>query len=83
MRPAFSQGNRYWWLILAYVLAKLLEFFDVDVLVVLDVLEVLSVVSGHTLKHLVATFGCCYYYKATKSTLIWRCRIRETFPTIS
>lgn len=51
MKPTFSHGNRYWWLLLAYVLAKFLEHFDGIVF------DVLSVVSGHTLKHLMAALG--------------------------
>jgi len=50
-KPVFSHGNRYWWLLLAYVLAKFLEHFDAVIF------ETLSIVSGHTLKHLLAAFG--------------------------
>ncbi|NQZ21487.1 MAG: ceramidase domain-containing protein [Colwellia sp.] len=51
MKPTFSHGNRYWWLLLSYVLAKFLEHFDDFIF------EALSTVSGHTLKHLVAALG--------------------------
>jgi len=51
MKPTFSHGNRYWWLLFTYVLAKFLEYFDEAIF------EVFSVVSGHTLKHLVAALG--------------------------
>jgi len=51
MKPTFSHGNRYGWLLLCYVLAKFLEHFDGMIF------DVSSVVSGHTLKHLVAALG--------------------------
>jgi hypothetical protein len=51
MKPAFSYGNRYWWLFLTYLLAKLFEHFDTYIF------EVLTAISGHTLKHLIAALG--------------------------
>ncbi|MEY8212987.1 MAG: hypothetical protein RPR97_00750, partial [Colwellia sp.] len=51
MKPAFSYGNRYWWLFLTYILAKLFEHFDKFIF------EVLTAISGHTLKHLIAALG--------------------------
>jgi hypothetical protein len=51
MTPTFSHGNRYWWLLLTYIFAKLLEHFDSAIF------EVLSVISGHSLKHLIAALG--------------------------
>jgi len=60
MKPIFSHGNRYWWLILAYIIAKLLEHFDEAIF------EVLSVVSGHTLKHLLAALGMLFLLNGYK-----------------
>lgn len=54
MKPSFSCGNRYGWLLLTYVFAKLLEYFDETIY------ELLSVVSGHTLKHLLAALGMLF-----------------------
>lgn len=51
LKPAFSHGNRYWWLFWCYVLAKMFEYYDG---VIFDALLVLS---GHSLKHLVAALG--------------------------
>lgn len=41
----------YWWLLLAYIAAKLFEHFDAEVF------DVLGVISGHSLKHLAAALG--------------------------
>ncbi|TWX64320.1 alkaline phytoceramidase [Colwellia demingiae] len=51
MKPAFSYGNRYWWLLWTYIFAKVFEHFDTFIF------EVLTALSGHTLKHLLAAFG--------------------------
>jgi ceramidase len=51
MKPTFSHGNRYWWLLLSYIFAKLFEHFDTFIF------EVLTALSGHTLKHLIAALG--------------------------
>jgi len=51
LKPAFSHGSSYWWLILSYVAAKVFEHFDAEVF------DALFLISGHTLKHLVAAFG--------------------------
>jgi len=41
----------YWWLLLAYVVAKFLEYFDSEVF------EFLGFISGHSLKHIMAAMG--------------------------
>jgi hypothetical protein len=41
----------YWWLLLAYVVAKLFEHFDVEVY------DAFGVISGHSMKHLTAALG--------------------------
>lgn len=46
----------YWLLLLAYVIAKLLEFYD------RQVFEFLKVISGHSLKHLVSAIGLFVLY---------------------
>jgi len=44
----YTRGGDLYWVFAAYVAAKVLEFFDVEIL------AIGNVVSGHTLKHLVA-----------------------------
>jgi len=44
-------SNAYWILLIAYMIAKLFERFD------LQVHQVLEIMSGHTLKHIAAAFG--------------------------
>lgn len=51
MKPAFTHGSRYWWLLCAYVFAKIFERYDAVIF------ESFSVVSGHTVKHLIAALG--------------------------
>ncbi len=50
-KSKFSPISGYWWLLLCYLIAKLLEHFDGQVF------SVLGIISGHTLKHLVAALG--------------------------
>lgn len=50
-RPKFSHTNAYWWLLLAYVAAKIFEAFDKDIY------NSLGFISGHSLKHLSAALG--------------------------
>lgn len=47
----FTHASTYGWLILAYFIAKLFEYFDVQIH------EILTVISGHSLKHIVAAIG--------------------------
>lgn len=47
----FTHRRAYWLLLLAYLIAKVLEHFDSETF------ELIPVLSGHTVKHLVAAFG--------------------------
>lgn len=47
----YTKASGYWWLLLAYVIAKLLEYFDGEVF------DLLGVISGHSLKHVAAAIG--------------------------
>jgi len=51
MKPTFTHGNRYWWLLASYIIAKVFEHFDQFIF------TLLTAVSGHTLKHLIAALG--------------------------
>ena len=48
---AFTHSRGYWMLLSTYVVAKLLEHFDSEIH------DALIVLSGHSLKHIVAAFG--------------------------
>jgi len=48
----FSHLSAYWWLLMAYLLAKLFEYFDVQIYSFLG-----GVISGHSLKHAIAALG--------------------------
>ena len=50
-RSCCTHVYAYWWLLLAYVVAKLFEHFDAEVF------DVLGFISGHSLKHLTAALG--------------------------
>jgi hypothetical protein len=55
-------GNKYIWGIMgAYALSKLMEFFDAQVY------RGLGLISGHSLKHLIAAFGAYIFYLALRN----------------
>ena len=47
----YTLTSGYWLLLLAYILAKVLENYDTEIN------ELLVVISGHSLKHLMAAVG--------------------------
>ena len=47
----FDQTKAYWLLLLIYIVAKILEHFDVEIL------SAVGFVSGHSLKHIIAALG--------------------------
>jgi hypothetical protein len=62
-RPRFTGTAGYWVLLIAYVLAKGLEYFDEAVF------NALGFISGHSLKHIVAALGIFF--------LLWTYKNRE------
>ncbi len=50
-RPRFTLVSGYWWLLLAYLLAKVFEHFDAQIF------SALSFISGHSIKHIAAAIG--------------------------
>ncbi|MFK8026634.1 MAG: ceramidase domain-containing protein [Gammaproteobacteria bacterium] len=50
-KSSFSQISAYWWLLASYIAAKLFEHYDVAVH------DMLTVVSGHSIKHVAAAIG--------------------------
>ncbi len=50
-RSKCTHVHAYWWLLLAYIAAKLFEHFDGEVF------DMLGFISGHSLKHLTAALG--------------------------
>lgn len=50
-RSKYSHTNAYWWLLLAYVAAKIFEAYDKSIY------DTLGFISGHSLKHLSAALG--------------------------
>lgn len=61
-------GNKYiWGVIIAYAVSKLMEFFDTRIY------SALYVISGHSLKHLIAAFSTLIFY--------WALRERRALPT--
>ena len=53
----------YWYLLVGYILAKIFEHFDAQVF------EVLSVISGHSIKHIIAAFGLLIFYSLKRKRL--------------
>ncbi|MDM8545962.1 ceramidase domain-containing protein [Candidatus Venteria ishoeyi] len=56
-RPSYTRVFAYWWLLLAYLLAKLFEMLDAEIYQILPV-------SGHSLKHVLAALGLYILLKA-------------------
>ncbi len=50
-RSKCTHVSAYWWLLLAYIVAKLFEHFDGEIY------NVLGFISGHSLKHIVSALG--------------------------
>ena len=48
----FTQISGYWWLLLAYGLAKFFEYYDREIFELLD-----GFISGHSIKHIAAAIG--------------------------
>lgn len=59
-----NRSRGYWLLLLAYFIAKLFEHFD------REVLDILSVISGHSLKHIIAAIGIYIFIKIQSEHLI-------------
>lgn len=60
-RPDHLRPTRYlWWLMICYLLAKILELYD------REIYTLTSLISGHTLKHLVSATGIVFFYLALK-----------------
>jgi len=58
-------GKKYiWGIIGAYAVSKLMEFFDAPIY------NALNVISGHSLKHLIAAFATFIFYQALKNRQI-------------
>jgi hypothetical protein len=63
-KPSFNLYSGYWLLLSAYLLAKVLEKFDSDVF------NVLPLLSGHSLKHIVAACGVLLLMKTYKHRVL-------------
>lgn len=50
-KPTFTNTHGYWFLLLAYVIAKLLEHIDSQIY------NILLFISGHSIKHVIAALG--------------------------
>ena len=55
--PKFSRDHDLWILLACYLVAKILETLDGQIL------QALAVISGHSLKHIVASIGCLVYLR--------------------
>jgi hypothetical protein len=59
--PRFTNSRGYWAMMVAYLLAKLLEHFDAAIF------SFTGVVSGHSLKHVVAALGIFFLLHAYRN----------------
>lgn len=62
---SFTDVRCYWFFFEFYVLAKIFEYYDAEVFKVLEGL------SGHTLKHLVASLGCAVFLMQIKKRSVY------------
>jgi hypothetical protein len=56
----FTNEKAYWCLLIAYIIAKVFEYYDAEVF------NALGLISGHSIKHIIAAFGMyvlLYYYE--------------------
>jgi len=64
-RPRYTLSSGYWYILTAYIIAKLLELFDQQTY------SLFSIISGHSLKHIAAALGALLLLQAyNKRTLI-------------
>lgn len=61
-KSAFRSNSLVWGFMFAYVIAKITEYYDVEIFN-------LASISGHTLKHLISAGGVCLYYLALKKRI--------------
>lgn len=59
-RPSYNYISCYWWLLVCYIIAKLLEYFDHQVHVFL------LIISGHSIKHIITAIGLYILFKSFK-----------------
>jgi hypothetical protein len=64
----FVNITAYWWLLLAYVAAKILEYYDAEIFELLR-----HTISGHSIKHVAAALGMLFLLNGYKN----RIRIHE------
>ena len=57
--PKFTNVSGYWWLLSAYVLAKILEYYDTQIFNLLG-----SMMSGHAIKHVSAAIGMYILFRS-------------------
>lgn len=57
-KSKFTYSSGYWYLIVAYMLAKIFEYLDSEIH------NVLIIISGHSIKHVIAALGVYYLLKS-------------------
>ena len=62
--PKFINVTGYWWLLLAYVIAKILEYYDAEVFELFN-----HSISGHSIKHVAAAMGMLLLLNNYKSRI--------------
>ncbi len=56
-KSRYTRGNDIWWFLAWYLLAKICEALDAELL------NWLGVLSGHSLKHIAASIGCLVFLR--------------------
>lgn len=73
-RSHCSHAHAYWWLLLAYTAAKLLEHFD------RQIFDTLGFISGHSLKHVAAAAGIYILLRAYRKR---NCDLKKDFSAMT
>lgn len=66
-KSKYTMTYAYWLLLLAYIVAKVCEYYD------REIFELLTVISGHSLKHMVSSIGLIilvYSYSSRESRVV-------------
>jgi hypothetical protein len=54
---SYTRSSDIWWFLAWYLIAKVFEYFDAELL------NLLTVLSGHSLKHIAASIGCLVFLR--------------------
>ena len=57
LKSRYTRSSDIWWFLAWYLIAKVFEVLDAEIL------NWLNVISGHSLKHIAASIGCLVFLR--------------------